>query len=408
MKYNKVNGVVKVLNGDHETQSPVKDIGVADKSNDGATQVYKRVRPKQGLDSTSGKRRTQTSKVFNANPVESTRQGSGLSNNMEDQCKELSLSVDETEKSPSEMSKNLDDQCRRLSVSADGIKKTPAKIKKTRSELSRELSVSVDAVDKSPPVRGMRTRAMSQKECKGPGDGMDRSSVQLRKVKSALSKGSSVENESNAGLRKTRSEAGKDSNVPGNGSEGISSQLIKFESIADIIVGDSSGILSVDDIRRMSIESEWLQSESSELFDETTKVLDESAGGIKKSSIGIAKSNCEELIEYEEKTITSNLDNASPIKSPSNVEVTDDEDDWHEELEEESNVEIETEIIKEKKIGFPEQKAKKIVVEEEKIQESNLKSAPNSTTVKKQTTPGAIHPRIVSKPEPSKLVFLIC
>lgn len=434
MKFNKVNGV-KVLNGDHETlQSPVKDIGVADKSDDGATQVYKKIRPKQGVDATSGKRstrRTETSKVSDASSVEITRQGSGLSNtNMEDQCKDLSVSVDETdtERSSSELSEKLDDECRELSVSADGIKrspvkvlrqnselsksmdekckelsackrseshknadeqskelnvsadgikKSPAKINKTRSELSRELSVSVDGVEKSPPVRSMKTRAMSQKESKGPSDGINRSSVQLRKVKSASTKAASVGNESNAGLRKTRSEASKDSNVPGNGTEGISSQLIKFESISDKIVGDS---------RRMSIESEGSQSESSDLFDETKKVIDESAVGIKKSPIGNTKSNC----------------NASPIKSPPNVEVADDEDDWDEELEEESDEEIETKTIKESldvpEIGIPEQKSKKILIEEKKIQESNLQSAPTSTIVKKQSTPVAIHPRIVSKP----------
>ncbi|XP_074335365.1 uncharacterized protein LOC141672618 [Apium graveolens] len=152
----------------------------------------------------------------------------------------------------------------------------------------------------------------------------------------------------------------------------------------------------------MSIESEGSQSESSELFDKTKKVLDVSAVAIKKSPAGIAKSNCKELIEYEEKTITSNLGNAGPIKSPPNLEVTDDEDDWDEESEEESDEEIETETIKESlvvtEIGIPEQKAKKIVIEEQRIEESNLKSAPTSTTVKKQTTPGAIHPRIFSKP----------
>ncbi|KAL8154514.1 hypothetical protein AgCh_000030 [Apium graveolens] len=120
-------------------------------------------------------------------------------------------------------------------------------------------------------------------------------------------KASSVRNESNAGLRKTRSEAGKDSNMPGSGSEGISSQLIIFESNSDKIVGDSSRILSADEIRRMSIESEGSQSETSEHFDQTKKVLDVSVVAIKKSPAGIAKSNCKELIEYEEKTITSNL-----------------------------------------------------------------------------------------------------
>lgn len=468
MKFNKVNGV-KVLNGDHETQSPVKDIGIADKSNDGSTQVYKRTRPQQiqGLDAISGKRRTwrtETSKVIDANPVEITRQGSGFSNNMEDQCNdnELSVSVDETERRPSELcekldeqskelsvsvdgikrspvkvlrqnsqvSKSMDEKCKELSVfvdgikksptqsagkrsewsknsdeqsvSADGIKKSSAKINKTRSEFSRELSVSVEGVEKSPPVRSMRTRAMSQKESKGPADGMDRSSLQLRKVKSGSSKASSVGNKSNAGLRKTRSEATKDSNVPGNGSQGISSQLIKYESISDKVVGDSSRILSADQTRRMSIESEGSQSESSELYDETKKVLDESAVGIKKSPTGIAKSNCEELIEYEEKSITSNLGNVSLIKSPPNVEVTDDEDEWDEELEEESDEEIKTETIKESvdgtEIRIPVQKAKKIVIEEKKIQQSNLPSAPTSTTVKKQTPPVAMHPRIVSKP----------
>ncbi|XP_074360675.1 uncharacterized protein LOC141700926 isoform X1 [Apium graveolens] len=151
----------------------------------------------------------------------------------------------------------------------------------------------------------------------------------------------------------------------------------------------------------MSIESEGSRSESNEHFDQTKKVLNVSVVAIKKSPAGIAKSNCKELIEYEEKTITSNLGNVGPIKSEYDEDHWD-EDDWDEESEEESDEEIETEIIKESlvvtEIGIPEQKAKKIMVEEQRIEENNLKSAPTSTTVKKQTTPGAIHPRIVSKP----------
>lgn len=486
MKFDKVNGGVKVFNGDHETQSPTKD----DKSNDGATQVYKRMRAKQDSDATSGKRRTwktETSKVSSTDPIEITRQGSGLSSYMEEQCKELSVSVDESERSSieslqgmpelsekideecrelsvsadgakgspvkvsrkiSEVSKSMDERCKELSasvdgnkrsptqsarkrfewgknsdeqtkelsVSADGIKKSLSKIRKTRSELTRELSVSVDGVEKS-PVRSMRTRAMSQKEFKGTGDGMDRSSIHLRKVKSVSSKASSVGNESNAGLRKTRSEASKDSKVPGNSSEGISSQLIKFESVSDKVVGDSTVNFPADE-NRMSTELEDPQFESNELVDESRKILDESAVGIKKSPVGVVKSNCDEncedLVEYEEKTITSNLGNVSPIKFPPKLEVTDDEDDWDEELEEEADEEIKTETIKKSidviEISIPEQKAKKLLIEEKKIQENNLQSAPISATVKKQT-PVAIHPKIVSKPtktKSSKFVFLLC
>ncbi|XP_063947914.1 reticulon-like protein B21 isoform X2 [Daucus carota subsp. sativus] len=443
MKFNKVNEVVKVFNGDHETESPVKGICGADQSNDGATQVQKRVRPKQSLDATSGKRKT-----WGAETVQITKGGSGLRYSMEEQCKELSVSVEnsvgmselsekndekQTKRSPvkvsrqksevsknvevkckelsdsvdgskiqiarkrSEWSKNLDEQTKELSVSADGIKNSPSKIRRTRSELIRELSVSVDGMEKS-PVRSMRTRAMAQKESKGLGGEIDRSSVQLRKVKSASSKGSSVANESNAALRKTRSEASKDSNVPGNSSEGVSSELVKFESLSDKVVGDSG---------RMSTESGDSLCKSIELVDESEKVLEESVGGIKESSVGIAMCssdvNSEELIECEEKTITSNLVNVSLIKPPPKLEVTDDEDDWEEELEleEEFDEEIETETIKKSldviEIGIPEEKAKKIVIEEKKIQESNLRSSPTSMTVKKQTPPVAIHPRIVSK-----------
>lgn len=481
MKFDKVNGVVKYFNGD-DTESPIKDIGIADKSNDGTTQVYKRMRSKQGIDATSGKRkswRTKTSsEVFDTYPIQITRQGSGLSNNMEEQCKELTVFVDDTERSPiqsspgmselsekleeqcrefsvsadgikrspvkvsrqkSELSKNMDEKCKELSTSVDGIKrspiqiprkrsewsknsdehsrefsayadginKSPSKIRKTRSELIRELSVSVDGMERS-PVRSIRTRAMSQKESKGPGYGMDRSSIQLRKVKSVSRKASSVGNESNAGLRKTRSEA---SNVPGNISIGISSQLIKFESVSDEVVGHSSENLPSDETRGMSPELGESQFESNELVDESIKVLDDFAVGI-KSPIGIGKSNydenCEELIEYEEKTITSNLGNVSPTKSHPKLEMTDDGDDWDEELEEEADEEIETETIKESfdviEIGIPKQKAKKIVTEEKKTQESNLRLAPNLTTVKKQTPPDVIHPRVVSKLTKTKTI----
>ncbi|KAL1819724.1 hypothetical protein ACET3Z_014593 [Daucus carota] len=442
MKFNKVNEVVKVFNGDHETESPVKGICGADQSNDGATQVYKRVRPKQSLDATSGKRKT-----WGAETVQITKGGSGLSCSMEEQCKELSVSVENSvgmselsekndekqskrssvkvsrQKSEvtknvevkckelsdsvdggriqiarkrSEWSKNLDEQTKELSVSADGIKNSPSKIRRTRSELIRELSVSADGMEKS-PFRSMRTRAMSQKESKGLGGEIDRSSVQLRKVNSASSKGSSVGNEGNAALRKTRSEASKDLNVPGNSSEGVSSELVKFESLSDKVVDDS---------RRMSTQSGDSQCESIELVDESEKVLEESVVGIKEISVGIANCssgvNSEELIGCEEKTITSNLVNVSLIKPPPKLEVTDDEDDWGEELEEGFDEEIETETVQKSldviEIGIPEEKAKKIVIEEKKIQESNSRSSPTSTTVKKQTPPVAIHPRIVSKP----------
>lgn len=418
MKVDQVRGGIKVFNGDDNPQEIGENSTTS--SNTEILQVYKRMRPKQGLVGNSGKRKTwktENSDGADKNPIQIARQKSELTKNLDEQCKELSASVDGIKKTPikiakgrSELSKNLDEQCKELSVSADGIKKSPIQTRKTRSEVNRELNLSVDGMEKSP---SFRTRSI---------DGMERNSVQVRKVKSESNKASSESsdgNESNAELRKVKSESNKalDESFNGNGRNSI--QLTK---VSNKVLDESSGDLSslADTTGRKSVELGQAKFESNDLVDESRKVVEESTQGINKSPAGIVKTrsddkNCKEFGVCEEKVITSNSGSVSQVKSPPKLLLTyedDNEEYWDEETGDEQVFEVQTEkkSFDVKEISsIPEQKAKKVVIEEKKIHQSNVKSVPISPIVKKQLPPVVNNPRIVpkhTKTKPSKFICL--
>lgn len=401
MKVDQVRGGIKVFNGD-DNPHEIGENSTAS-GNTEILQVYKRMRPKQGLVGNSGKRKTwktENSDVADKNPIQIARQKSELTKNLNEQCKELSVSVDGIKKSPikiakgrSELSKNLDEQCKESCVSADGIKKSPIQARKTRSEVNRELNLSVDGREKSP---SFRTRSM---------DGMERNSVQVKFESKKASSESSDGNESNAEPRKVKSETNKalDESFNGNGSNSI--QLTKPKSVSNKVLDESSGDLSslADTTGRKSVELGQAKFESNDLVDESRKVLEVSTPGIKKSPAGTHVKirsdgeNCKEFGECEEKVVTSNSGNASQVKSPPKLLLTyeDDEEYWDEETGDEVVFEVEAEKKSFDVSSIREQKAKKVVIEEKKIHQSNVKSVPISPIVKKQLPPVVSNPRII-------------
>ncbi|KAF2313140.1 hypothetical protein GH714_009462 [Hevea brasiliensis] len=91
--------------------------------------------------------------------------------------------------------KNCEEQCKELSVSADGIRKSSIPARRGRSEGIKELSVSVDGIDKS-PIQSKKGRSEVNREIDSVNaanrsgkdiavdSGIERDSIQLRKVKS--------------------------------------------------------------------------------------------------------------------------------------------------------------------------------------------------------------------------------
>lgn len=119
MKLDEVKGGIKVFNAEQNTdqnadQNPTITTTTTTSTNNNELQVYKRLRPKQGLAGVTGKRKTWKSDSpdgFEKSPIQIAKQGS----------------------KDSKLTKNLVEQGKELSLSADGIKKSPIPIKKTRS-----------------------------------------------------------------------------------------------------------------------------------------------------------------------------------------------------------------------------------------------------------------------------------
>ncbi|XP_009795103.1 reticulon-like protein B21 [Nicotiana sylvestris] len=187
---------------------------------------------------------------------------------------------------------------------------------------------------------------------------------------------------------------------------------------------------------------------SSKEFDEESKNLDskilkksnleESSKNIegsikeneKKPLIGIKKTKSEE--NCEEKFITSNVVNltydeevSSAIldrqvrklrsreitseakfvtKVDKNLENEEEEEEWDEVLEEEIDEEIEKKSVDVKEIRVQEQKPKKIVIEEKKLQYNNKRQIPISSINRKQLPPTSIHAKIHPSPTRTKSV----
>lgn len=167
MKLDEVKGGVKVFIATHDNPQE-ENTEVEKKENNN-------VRPKQSPIGVSGKRKTWKSEGSEGSPVQIARQRS--------------------------QSKNLDEQCRELTVSGDGIKKSPLPIKKTRS-VSSQIS---DGVRK---VKSDSTEVKNEGKSEGGSE--------LRKVKSEASS----EN--------------PDEPSNGNFNDSISLQLVRPKTVAEL------------------------------------------------------------------------------------------------------------------------------------------------------------------------------
>ncbi|KAK3020958.1 hypothetical protein RJ639_046322 [Escallonia herrerae] len=332
MKIDEVKGGIKVFNGQEENPPEGNEDKVPppSSSTSNGLQVYKRASPKHGLVGVSGKRKTWKSENSES-PVQISKQRSDIS-------------------------KNLDEQSRELSVSADEIKKSPVQ--------NRKEGVSVDVIEKS-PVKTLRSRSIFPKGSSDSSPGMERNSIQLRKVKSESKRvldESGDEIEKNGELRKVKSDVIKDvSNDSRDGNE-------------------KNPVLELGNANEVNVE----------LRDESGKEIEGSGDADEKVEF---VETVKEFGVCEEEVITSNLGNVGQGKSPPTMELSDEEDGVDGD-EEDCDEELEEEVDEEIKVEVP----KKIVIEEKKIQQKNEKKLPISSIVRKQPPPVVNHTRVNLKP----------
>ncbi|CAB4288838.1 unnamed protein product [Prunus armeniaca] len=166
MKIDEVKGGIKVFNGDQENSE--------DQSNASNGVAGTRTRSKRGQAggalTAAGKRKTwksDTSEGFEKNPIQIS-------------------------KAKTESLKNSDQQCKELSVSVDGIKKSPTQLRRLRSEASKEIGAAASDKNERSSVGIRKPRNELRKSASDLGEasvGIEKNSAQLRKVKSECNKG---------------------------------------------------------------------------------------------------------------------------------------------------------------------------------------------------------------------------
>ncbi|CAB4319186.1 unnamed protein product [Prunus armeniaca] len=95
-------------------------------------------------------------------------------------------------KAKTESLKNSDQQCKELSVSVDGIKKSPTQLRRLRSEASKEIGAAASDKNERSSVGIRKPRNELRKSASDLGEasvGIEKNSAQLRKVKSECNKG---------------------------------------------------------------------------------------------------------------------------------------------------------------------------------------------------------------------------
>ncbi|CAA3013451.1 reticulon B21 [Olea europaea subsp. europaea] len=336
MKSDQVKGGIKVFDATQENSDENK-ISSSSSANNTEVQddVKVIVKPKRSPVGVSGKRKTWKSESLEGSPLQIARQRSELGKNLDEQCKELSVSVDGNGNG---------------NGNGNGIKKSPAQFKKTRSAV------------------------LSQKgTVEQTGDAIEKSSSQLRKVKSDSNETlteSKIDGKSE--LNEVKSES-SDGNGNGNVKNSLQLQLVNTETAA---------------AKKRDLEG----------FSE----------GTEKNPTGIDQSgsdqDCKELILCEEKAITST---SSIVKTPSDDDFVDGEEgeekeeEWDEEEIDEENEKKSLDI---KEITVQEPNPKKIVIEEKKFVHRNERSVP---VVKKQAPPAVNHARKIhtspTKTKPSQV-----
>ncbi|KAE9462584.1 hypothetical protein C3L33_05491, partial [Rhododendron williamsianum] len=414
MKSDEVKGEIKVFNAEEKK---------AEENGE------KRMRAKQSPIGANGKRKTwksESSDGIERNPIQTSKQRSEPRKELDQQCKELSVSSDRTKiKSPvPKIKKTRSEVGKEVSVSVDGIERNPNRIRKSKSESLKLVSQSEgefgngDEIERN-SMEKMKTRSGEIKEARVSVDGTERNPVQTRKLKSESLKligqtdvesgdGDGIERNLNQ-LRKVKSESNRSSGESFDANEMDSIPLAKAELVPGEDLDDGNG--------RNSIESKAAKPEPD-------KGVDESVEEIEKSPVGNEKSGCDESCKEfgvcEEKEVSCGLGNLGQVKSAPDMVVDeedddydddggDEEDDDHDDDGDEDYDDEEIEIGEEKKRFeveeidiVEEEKPKQIVNEQKKVQKVQEKPLPISPIVKKQVPPVVNHSRVHPIPTKTK------
>ncbi|KAK1395878.1 Reticulon domain-containing protein [Heracleum sosnowskyi] len=306
-------------------------------------QVYKRMRGKQGFAGIGGKRKTwktEISEGTNKKLIEIATQDSELSKDFDEkECKELSVNVDEIKRSSVQTPRSR------------------SKWTKNLDDQGKELSV---ADIKKSPIQAVKTR--SDKDLIF--DGVERSPRGMRTRSSVLQKGTNVGNVCNDELR-------KDDKI-----------LVESYTTSD----HTNRRRSVDVSRKLN-----------EVVNESRKSVDVSTlQAIKTRPVGNTTRLDEklELRKSGEKIVSSNFSNSRNVQA--------DEENKHSEDDNDDEIKKNTKDLDVKKNSVPEQKTDKMVIEDDKIQNCNVKSIPISQTVKRKPPAVVNKPRIVPRPPRTK------
>ncbi|MCD7458545.1 hypothetical protein HAX54_038558 [Datura stramonium] len=361
MKLDEVKGGFKVFSDSTEEtpdENDDKDCTFISGSN---TQVDKKLdmgpkKPNLGVGAVSGKRKTWKTESFEGNPIQIASKRSDLSKGLDGKCKDLSVSADGVvgitkktwkcesfEGNPIQLArKNLDEKCKDLSVSADGV--VGIEMKNTPVQIANKKSALSKNLDQK------------CKDLSVSADGV------CRKIPTQSKK--------NSEMRKLKSES-----VNGN---------VKKSNIEDSNKNHDVRILKNPSLEESSVNLE--------------------------GSVGIKKTKSEEFGMCEEKFITSNVVSEAKCankleKNLENGDDNEDDEEWDDVLEEEIDEGIEKESVDVKEIRVQEQnKPKKIVIEEKKLQYNNKRQIPVSSINKKQSPPTSVHAKIHPSPTRTKSV----
>ncbi|KAL2502215.1 Reticulon-like protein B21 [Forsythia ovata] len=236
MKSDQVKGGIKVYDATQENSDENKI----------STEVQVDVqvnmtKPKRSPVGVSGKRKTWKSESFEGSPLQIARQRSEL----DEQCKELSVSVD-----------------------GNGIKKSPVQVKKTRSGV---LSQSGDAIEKnSSQLRKVKSDSNESKKSEG--------NSELKNVKSESSDGN-VKNSLQLQLVKAKTSVAKKPNdkidLDGS-SEGTEKNPIGIDQdCKDLVVCEEKAITSISSNVKTPSDDDFVDGEEEEKWDEGEEQIDE-------------------------------------------------------------------------------------------------------------------------------------
>ncbi|KAJ9128470.1 hypothetical protein P3X46_034978 [Hevea brasiliensis] len=297
--------------------------------------------------------------------------------------------------------KNCEEQCKELSVSADGSRKSSIPARRGRSEGIKELSVSVDGIDKS-PIQSKKGRSEVNREIGVSADGNERSPVQIRKTRSDIKE----VGESGAQLRKSKSDSvnaanrsGKDVAVD-SGIERDSIQLRKVKSEPEKAVDEPQIKGSEDSVSRIEKSPPEIEEAGSEESSKVFGVCQDKVISSSEANGALIKSPPQLLVDNEDDHHDAVIDGDEKLDGDEDEEEMDEKMEIEIEkknlevkeinIPEEKTKELETKASPEhepKKIANEEQKPKKMATEDKRVYQFRNRTAPISSTLNKQPPP---------------------